>query len=160
MALKGYREIYVDDITFFATGVMERGGIVAMSTVGSGEAQDDASAVAQYFQTPSGKLPLGILMNDVVNYDLTRQKLNNYKDEVQVGSKVTITQIGKVNTNMIDPAATPAVNKPAYLGNSGLFTSAGINLNATPIVGVFLSKKDENGFAKVFVNLPMASPTL
>jgi hypothetical protein len=160
MALKGARDIYIDDITFFATAVADRGGVVTMSTVGSGEALDDANAVVAYAANPSGKLPVGMLLCDVVNYDLTRQKINPYKEEVQVGSKVTLMTDGIGVTDMIVPGATPAFNKPAYLGSSGLLTSVNTNDVATPIVGVFLSAKDENGFARVRVKLPMATPRL
>lgn len=160
MALKPTRNIVADDISYFMTTTASRGGVVCMSTVGSGDAMDDGAAVVAYAASPSGKLPVGILMNDVVNLDLTRQKINPYKDEVQVNSKVTLTTIGEVTTDMLVPGITVAVNDPAYLGSSGLLTNVDTNESASPIVGVFKSKKDEDGFAKVFVNLPMASPRL
>ena len=160
MALKPTRNIVADDISYFMTAVATRGGIACMSTVGSGDAMDDGASVVQYAANPSGNLPVGILMNDVVNLDLTRQKLNPYKDEVQVNSKVTLTTIGEVVTDMLVPGITIAVNDAAYMGHSGLLTNADLNFNQTPIVGVFKSKKDEDGFVKVFVNLPMATPRL
>lgn len=160
MALKPLRNIVADDISYFATATASRGGIATMSTVGSGEAMDDGASVVAYAANPSGLLPVGVLMNDVVNLDLTRQKINPYKDEVQVNSKVTLTTIGEVVTDMLVPGITVAVNDPAYLAHSGLFTNVDLNMNQTPIVGVFKSKKDEDGFAKVFVNLPMATPRL
>ena len=54
--------------------------------------------------------PLGILLNDVVNKDLTRTHLNQYKDEVQ---KVLVTILRKVVvTNNI--TGTPAAGDVAY----------------------------------------------
>lgn len=160
MALKPLREFGKSDISYFATVVAERGGIVTISTVGSGDAMDDGASVVAYAASPSGKLPMGILMCDVVNNDLTRQKLNPYKEEVQVGSKVTIWQQGDVVTNMLVPGITVSANQACYLGQSGLLTNANLNDVATPIVGIFKSKKDEDGFAKVSINLPMATPRL
>lgn len=160
MALKPTRHHIASDISYFMNSTASRGGVVTMSTVGSGDAMDDSAAVVAYAANPSGKLPVGVLMNDVVNLDLTRQRINYYKDEVQQGSKVTLWTIGEVTTNMLVPGITVAANDPAYLGSSGLLTNVDTNVPATPIVGVFKSTKDEDGFAKVFVNLPMATPRL
>ena len=67
--------------------VAERGGVVSLSTAGSGASLDNGNAVVTYAADPSGKVPLGLLINDMVNIDLTRQHLNQHKDEVQKGGK-------------------------------------------------------------------------
>lgn len=156
MALKPHRTHLDSDISFFMTSTAERGGFVTISTVGSGDAMDQSTAVAQYATNPSGLAPLGVLMNDVVNLDLTRQRLNEYKREVQVNTKVEIWTKGEVQTNMIYPGITVSASDRAYLTVSGLITNVDGGANATPIVGSFRSSKDEDGYAKVAFNLPMA----
>lgn len=160
MALKPGRNSVYSDISYFMNEVAERGGVVVLSTIASGEAMDDAAALVTYSTSQSGKMPVGVLMCDMVNKDLTKTPLNKYKHEVQKGSKVTLWTIGEVNTNMIYPGQTINVGDPAYLGPSGLLTPTDTNVESTPIVGVFKSKKDADGYAKVFVNLPMATPRL
>lgn len=160
MALKPGRSHVHSDISYFMNEVAERGGVVVLSTLASGEAMDDSAALVTYAVSQSGKMPVGVLMCDMVDKDLTRVPLNRYKHEVQKGSKVTLWTIGEVTTNMIYPGQAIAVGDPAYLGPSGLLTPTDSNVQDTPIVGVFKSKKDADGYAKVFVNLPMATPRL
>lgn len=140
-------------IDFFMNTTAERGGIVSISTTGSGVALDQSVQVCEYAVNPSGKTPIGILTCDVVNIDLTRQKLNNYKEEVQVYGKVTIVEKGEVTTDMLVPGITVTAGQAAYLGPSGLFTN--VNAAGAPKVGTFFSTKDSNGYAKVNVNLPI-----
>lgn len=159
MALKAQRYHVKSDISYFMNEVATRGGIVVASTAGSGSAMDQAAALVTYAANPSGKLPVGVLMCDMVNLDLTRQHPNWHKEEVQKGGKVTIWEVCDVVTDMIYPGLTPAVNEVAYLGPSGLL----INTIATnkvdrPPVGYFKSSKDEDGFCKVAINLPAGSP--
>ena len=160
MGLKPHRDIVKTDVSFYMDEVATRGGVVVQSTLGSGNAMDQSEALVTYASYPSGSLPVGLLLQDVVNLDLTRQHLDYHGDEVQKGGKVTLVEIGEVETNMIYPGTTVTPNDPAYLGPSGLLTVTFTNVEATPIVGVFKSTKDEDGYAKVAVNLPMASPTL
>jgi len=121
---------------------------------------DQGEALVTYAANPSGKLPIGCLMQDMVNKDLTQTHLNYFKDEVQQGSKVLLWTKGTVVTNFIMPGTTPAANKAAYLSLSGYLTPTDVNASATPIVGVFLSGKDADGYAKVMFDLPMATPRL
>lgn len=149
MALKPDRIELLTDISFFMNTAAERGGVVcvATSTTGVGVSMDDANAVVEY-AAGSGAKPVGILLNDVVDYDLTRQHINWYRDEMQKGGKVTLLRNGQVTTNMIASAATPSAGTDAYVGVSGLLNTAG-----TTKVGQFLSGKDADGYAKVSVNL-------
>ncbi len=167
MALKPLRYTIDDTIDFFwGATAADRGGVASIVTVGSGEALDNSNAVVGYpaalasdaagDSAGSGLVPLGVLMNDVVSIDQTRQHLNQYKDEVQVNSKVTLMKRGVVNTNMI--LGTPTAGHKAYLGASGYFTATQTR-NEAPIVGRFLSTLDHNGYAKIHVDLPnMTTP--
>jgi hypothetical protein len=152
MALKSDRIEFLTDISFFMTTTAERGGVVSAvtSSSGVGVSMDDANAVAAYAAGASGALPLGILLNDVVDIDLTRQHINWHKDEVQVGGKVTILRQGQVTTNMLVSGISPAAGQPAYVGASGLIGTSSTNAVQ---VGSFLSSKDADGYAKVSVNI-------
>jgi hypothetical protein len=157
MALKGNRYEVVQDVSFFMNEVAERGGIVSFSTAGSGAALDQAGALATYKATVSGAVPLGMLMNDVVNLDLTRQHLNFYKDEVQVGQKVRLMLEGWAVTNMVYPGSTPTAGATAYLAHSGYVHTSDVVGASNPedvVVGRWLSTKDEDGYAKLYVKLP------
>jgi len=96
MALKTDRSTLQTDISFFMNAAATRGGIASLSTGGSGAAMDQGAALVTYAANPSGKIPVGLLLNDMVNIDLTRQHLNQHKDEVQKGGKVTLLQKGTV----------------------------------------------------------------
>lgn len=152
MALKTDRIEHKTDISFFMNTTAERGGVVSAvtATTGVGVSMDDANAVVAYAPTVSGSRPLGILLNDVVNYDLTRQHINWHKDEMQVGGKVTILRQGQVTTNMLVADIAPSAGVDAYVGVSGLIGTS--NTNSVKI-GQFLSGKDGDGYAKVSVNL-------
>lgn len=152
MALKSDRIELLTDISFFMNTVAERGGVVSVvtATSGVGVSMDDANAVVAYAAAVSGSKPLGILLNDVVNLDLTRQHINWHKDEVQVGGKVVLLRNGQVTTNMLVAATTPSAGADAYVGASGLIGTS--STNAVKI-GQFLSSKDTDGYAKLSVNI-------
>jgi len=151
MALKPDRNEVYTDISFFMNTVGERGGIVSHSTGGVGPAMDDANAVVEYAAAAAGTNPAGLLLNDVVEYDLTKQHMNWYKDEVQKGSKVTLLRQGFVVTNMIDGAAAPVAGEPAHYAANGLLTNNAASGSVQ--VGRWLSAKDADGYAKVDINI-------
>lgn len=150
MALKPHRIETLTDISFFMNTTAERGGIASVSTAGSGQALDDALAVVGYAASNSGAKPIGVLLNDVVNLDLTRQHINWHKDEMQVGGKVTLLRQGQVTTNYILPGVTPTAGLPAYVGASGYIGTGTVNAVQ---IGSFLSSKDADGYAKLSVNI-------
>jgi len=157
MALRPDR-IHVDSqIDFFMNEEAERGGIVTVSTAGSGAAMDQAEQLCTYAANPSGVSTLGVLMCDMVDEDLTRQHENWYKEQVQKGGKVTIWNKGTVVTNMIYPGTTPTAGQRAYIAHSGYIANSAVvsdDSTADPVVGRFMSTKDEDGYCKVSVNLP------
>ena len=182
MALKPDRnELDVDISYFWATGIgygSERGGWVSAtgSTAASGSAMDQAVNQVWYSLNATGLRPLGLLLNDVVNVDLTRQILNPYKSEVQVGDKITVLKKGYVLTNRIVTTIGPTTvavvpGATAYTGPSGFITTvasgtlhvlqAGDALtksmlnspSGSYVVGKFLSAADEDGYAKVYIDL-------
>ena len=161
MALKGDRYELETTIDFFLNEVAERGGVATLSTAGSGAALDQSAALVTYAAQQSGVAPIGILLNDMVNIDQTRQHINFHKNEMQKGGKVTLLRKGWVVTNRIDPGVTVTAGQTAYVGPSGYLTNTQKNpqinrkvYNGGLIVGEFASTKDEDGYAKVYVNLP------
>lgn len=157
MALKGDRYEGMTDVSFFMNDTSAaKGGIAVLSTGGSGVALDQSKALVTYAASASGNVPVGLLLNDMVNIDQTRQHINFHKNEVQKGGKVTLLTKGWVVTDMI--TGTPVAGNPAYLTAAGKLTptkSATGGVVATPPVGRFLSSEDEDGYAKVAIDLPI-----
>jgi hypothetical protein len=117
---------------------------------------DNGAALVSYAATGSGAVAAGLLVNDMVDIDLTRQHLNQHKDEVQKGGKVTLLQKGWVVTSNLE-GADPNGGDLAYLAHSGNLASSDIvrdETDGTNVVGRFLSDVDEDGYAKVFIDLP------
>lgn len=156
MALKSDRYELQTDISFFYNeGTATRGGVVVHDTAGSGAAMDQGVNLVKYATVTAASRPVGILLNDVVNKDLTRTHLNMHKDEVQKGGKVTVLRKGYVVTNSITSASVSA-GDPAYAchANAGNLRNDSPGSSGVLQVGRFLSSKDEDGYAKVEVNLP------
>lgn len=155
MALKGDRLTGSDlstDISNFMNVTAEAGCFVTHKTAGSGASMDDDNAVVEIpTGGVSGAKPAGLLLCDVVNIDLTRQHLNQYKDEVQVSGKVTLLRHGQVTTNWITSGQSPTAGSPAYFDTAGKLTPT-LPSNGTQ-VGRFLSAKDADGYAKVEINI-------
>ena len=164
MALKADRHELETDISFFYNaGTATRGGIVVLDTVGSGAAMDHAAAKVKYQTATYGNyadaVPVGLLLNDVVNLDLTRQHINWHKDEVQKGGKVTLLRKGWGVTNSVDSATGITAGQTAYAssGTAGNLTAKAPSADDERerlVVGRFLSKADEDGYVKVAINLP------
>lgn len=155
MALKADRYEMQTDISFFMNEVAERGGVASLETGGSGAAMDQSQSLVSYPITSSGKTPIGVLLNDMVDIDLTRQSLNRYKNEVQKGSKVTLLRKGYVVTNKIQ--GTPVAGGNVYVAHSGNVSPTDLvgGDEPNPVVGTFLSSMDQDGYAKVEFNLPV-----
>mgnify|MGYP001180120508 FL=1 len=155
MALKADRYEESTDISFFYNeGTATRGGAVVLdAAVASGAAMDQGGNKVKY---ATAGVPVGILLNDVVNKDLTRTHLNQYKDEVQKGGKVTVLTRGWVVTNMIETSIDPAAGDIAYVSASeaGDLTNVAPGSSGSLAVGRWMSQKDADGYAKLYVNLP------
>jgi hypothetical protein len=129
------------------------GSIISAS--GEGMDHEEGKNLVHVATSASGLKPCGLLLTKVVNVDTTRYHLNFYKEEVNVTQKVSVLRKGWIVTNAI--SGTPAAGDKAYLTSSGQVTptlSTTGGLVATPLVGQFLSKKDEDGYAKVEIELP------
>lgn len=149
----------VTHYSMYETGT--RGGIVCQATgfypVGAGT---DSSEQRCYYVNgnPSGFKPVGLLINDVVNKDLTQTHINYHKDEVQIGEKVVVAKKGEFVTNRIGPgqASGVALTLPAraYVGPSGyLYTAAGYATSGWTEVGRFTTYVNTEGFARFEANI-------
>ena len=159
MALKSDRSTLDVDISFFMNEAATRGGVVSISTGGSGAAMDQGEALVTYAALPSGKVPVGLLLNDMVDIDLTRQHLNQHKDEVQKGGKVSLLRKGYVVTDSLE-GTSPSAGDAAFVAHSGLLSVSDLSDDdtdadgSTRVVGRFLSGVDQDGYAKVYIDLP------
>lgn len=150
MALKPDRVEHLTDISFYKNdAVAERGLVVAHSTGGSGAAMDDALAQVVDVAALTDE-PAGVLLNDVVNIDLTRQHYNQHQDEMQLGGKVTLLRIGTIVTDQY--SGTPVIGEAAHFDLLGRFVTSS-QLSTSAQVGRFLSVPDADGFVKVAVNI-------
>lgn len=151
MALKSDRYEFQTDISFFYNAAATaRGCLVAhaATTDPTGAGMDQGVNLCA---KSTSAVPIGILLNDVVDKDLTRTHLNQYKDEVQKGGKVTVLRKGYVVTNNVD--GTPVAGALAHAST----TVAGNITDQTDeglAVGRFLTGPDADGYCKVEVNLP------
>lgn len=155
MALRGDRNIIETDI-FHTLGTAKAPGFgVCHSAGGSGIALGDMRGTFQVAADPSGLVFAGILLTNVVSLDETLYHRNFHKDEVATGNPVTVLTKGWVVTNAV--SGTPAKGDKAYLTTTGNFTptlSTTGGLVATPFAGRWEGAKDEDGYAKISINLP------
>ena len=162
MALKADRYEESSDISYYYTaGTATRGGVACLDLLSaSGAAMDQGDNTVSYQTAAATDVPVGILVNDVVNKDLTRTHLNFYKDEVQKCGKVTILNRGWVVTSNVDGSPSPgdmAYASAAVAGNIAN-TAANAQASGNLAIGRFMSAKDSDGYAKVYVNLPNHGP--
>ena len=182
MALKPDRSVVGNqtDISYFYNSTAEKGEVLVYSTAGSGAAMDDANAVVtRPSADPSGEIWAGILLNDVVNKDLTQTHINFQKDEVQQGGKVTLlTGPSVIVTDMIESGQAPTIGQPLYFRlathnatdetNRGVLSTtavedSGAGVGAVMVanraanlhnyqVGIALSVVDADNYLKVEIN--------
>jgi len=164
MGLKGDREIIQDRIDVYLNEAADRGKIVVGSTAASGAALDNVSQLGTVAANPSGSVALGVLVGDMKDIDPTREFLNTQKDETVKGGKMRLITKGWIVTDNIE-TGTVTANEAAYVGNSGNFaTDAAIagygcavteesNKTSYQMVGRFQTTKDENGYARIGIDI-------
>ena len=159
MALKADRYEESTDISFFYNDdVATRGGVVVLDAVlASGAAMDQGGNKVTYKTAAATDVPVGILLNDVVNKDLTRTHLNQYKDEVQKGGKVTVMTRGWVVTKQCHWLTNCRSGGLCRCSNERqcLYTCQLLLKHLeTWLLAVGCPTKDADGYAKLYVNLP------
>lgn len=153
--LKAQRWILETDVTQILNTAQTRSVTLCYKTSGSGVALGDYAGSVDLFANPSGQTPAGLLLNDQVSIDPTRQHINFHKDELLVGQRCTLLKKGRVIIDQI--VGNPTQGQIAYLTASGQLTPTvdpNGGVTATPKVGKFASIKDETGFVAVDILLP------
>lgn len=151
MSLKADRDFAKHAFGYKSAAVATNGGLVSVSTASSGVGLDGVGVAAEV-ANPSGAQVLGVLLDNVEDLG-TRLPRNHYGENVNVGDQVSIGSEGFCVTDKVYPGVTPAAGDSAYLGQSGYFTNA--QATGAPKVGRFETTKDEGGFVKVSINIPL-----
>jgi hypothetical protein len=161
MALKPTRSPLFDSVRYFINSTGEAGVIVFAQTgaPGAGQSLDSVNSVVQVVNAnPSGRVAVGLLLESVVNIDLSKQTLAREAEQVQVNSKVQLGIKGEWSTNRLGAAAQfgTGIVYPTtlYAGPSGTFwTSAGYAGSGWPLVGKAISAADSDGYAVIRIEL-------
>lgn len=154
MAIKTDRQVDATEISYFFNNTSEAGVVLSTITAGSGVALDSPKNEVGISAAASGAKPVGLLLNEFVNVDRTRTPLNWYKDQQSSGDKSTLLTKGWVATNML--VGTPSGGMLATLDANGKLAAVAIGTPgsaAVPLVGRWRSTKNEDGYAKVYIDL-------
>lgn len=158
MALKADRHEESTDISYFYNKAeATRGGVVCLADLGlaSGAALDQGENLVEYAEATATSVPIGILLNDVVDKDLTRQHINQHKDEVQKGGKVTILTRGWVVTDKITGTVKAGDLAYACDATAGNITNDAPSAAASGNLAIGRwGSRESDDFAKLYVNLP------
>lgn len=147
MALGPNRQVFQTTIDYAVNAAAERGIILSYSAT-AGQATADADG--------SGASPIGILLTDVESLNFDRHPEYLQRDVSDVGSVVAIANKGVFDTDQVVAGQTPAQGNTAYLHPNGQVGTTQLNDgvgNTSPIVGVFRSSLDANGFVRLLVDL-------
>jgi hypothetical protein len=149
MALKPFRLEGVIQ-SFYFTDTAERGG---MASINLKQPYKDYTAISYNKNTDC--IPVGILLHDVVDIDYTKYPITNDMQKIQ-GGKVDVLSRGIITTNQI--IGNPTHNTPGLFYPYGQIFAWCWNKRipgkmSEYIVGVFMSEKDQDGFAKFKVDI-------
>ncbi len=156
MAIRGHQLVdpYSWDLSCTANGTGEMGGVVCVATGSYTTGMDNASKTVSYVANPSGRKPMGVLMQTVKDYDTSDVPTNfqNY-NVVPLNSKVALARKFRGRVNNLHPATTGSITPAAtmYLGPDGKYTT--LSTSGYPVVGRFESAVDTDGFCDVSVNI-------
>lgn len=157
MAILADRVVLQDEIGFVSEAAMTAGTVVVFKTsqgtgIGVGQGVNDSApiGVAGPGTPTSGNSKLaGVLLTDVISLDQTKYKRNPHKTEQMIGEPMYLMRKGEIWTNSI--TGTPSAGDAAYLSTSGTVTNS--QVSGAPKVGQFKTSKDDNGYAKLFVDI-------
>lgn len=156
MAIRGHQvsNPYADDLSFIMTTEAEIGSLVCIGTGTFYTGMDQSAKTVQAFANSSGKLPAGILMNTVDDYDTSRIPFN-FQDPntVPINSKVLVKREWRGRINNLNPTTSGSITPgaPMYVGPNG--TATPVNSSGHPLIGRFESNVDSDGFCEVSVHV-------
>ena len=137
------------EVSYFLNEVAERGIIVIYPDEEVLPPGLDTNLNTATVPTGTSGVPIGILMEDVKDKDLTDCPLKASRRETNVGYKVEIIRRGWFLTNMVNSGDTPSPGDPAHFMAGGLFTTS----TTSARVGTFESALGPDGYVRVRVNL-------
>jgi hypothetical protein len=142
-SLKQDRDIMHADCSHFCDVFASRGTVAELYSFEPSIAGMQQAVVRPGFH--SGQ-PVGVLLNDVVNMDLTRV-CRFRQGEVQVGNKVYLCQDGDLIVGAFD--------KPVSIGERMFYDEKGhmTTIDTGRPIGVAVSSSDDDGFAKIRIQL-------
>jgi len=82
------------DTSRFMNETASPGVIVSTNTAGSGVALDQTDNTVTVAGATSGANPVGLLLDEVVDLDLTRTPVNWHKRQANIGDKVSVMKKG------------------------------------------------------------------
>lgn len=155
MALKPERHIHQTTMAFTMNQAVEPGVVV----VGSGASDGVATIAGGTSVGQSGVYPLGVVLNTRESFNYAKEYERFTYDTDDLGTVVSILQEGTVVTDQIvDSSVTPGAI--AYLGQNGKVSAVNPapasttgQLDQSWRVGRFMTGKDSNGFATLFVQI-------
>lgn len=161
MALKGDRHELMVDLSSICNDVCVKGDALFWTNglSPSGSALDDANNIVTLLtSSPSGRKIAGISLVNTVNIDTTRQHVNFHKDEVVIGSHVTILRQGWVVTDRIVASAAPVAGDKVYASYSGLLSNTVLGGGNVGPIGEWMHTKRSEGVARSTIHLRAAGP--
>lgn len=149
------------DITWYFDAAAEAGQFVVQKT-GGGPSLDDEDNVAEVAADPSGKVFVGVVLNDVVDIDTTRVNKSSARNESFLNEKAGVWRRGWLVTDQLKSGETPVNGDIAVLAENGeiMVVPASWDPDDNPKVGTFRSTPDANGFVKVDVSTEPVSGQL
>jgi hypothetical protein len=104
--------------------------------------------VGEYVVEPGqhNRAPVGVLLDDVVDVDIQHINIFDYNGSTQIGGKVSILTKGWIVARC---KGNPQPGEIAYYDSQGWIT----NKSVSKPIGHFSSTKDEEGFAKVRIQI-------
>lgn len=133
------------EVSYYMGEVAAQGILVAYPTGAVQPPGLDDDANYAIVPTAATQKPVGILLDTVVNKDLTETELNRSKRERQINNKVEIVREGWFVTDRLASGITPSAGDTLYFTTGGLFTTA----TGSEVVGSFESEKNTDGYARI-----------
>jgi len=143
MAMKEDRQVFQTDISWTASGTMERGGIASIASWANG---------LVYYAAGSGQPIAGLLLEDIETQNYMNHPQYLQRNVSPEGSVVGLATEGEFWTDMIQTAVTYSAGDALYLWSDGKITNDAGDGNGVRI-GTCLAGKDSNNFIKVRLEL-------
>lgn len=145
MAMKEDRQVFQTDISWTASGTMERGGIASIASWANG---------LVYYAAGSGQPIAGLLLEDIETQNYMNHPQYLQRNVSPEGSVVGLATEGEFWTDMIQTAVTYSPGDALYLWSDGKITNYNPGDGTVSArIGTCLAGKDSNNFIKIRLEL-------